>query len=214
MKQRLASPTALVDLKSRGPLGHLARRRRSRDRRHGPARRRRRATSFKTRSGARALAGLIGDPDVRIGARSAVRSPTTIPPPTIRPPRWRSARPSSPTSAGSRRKTTSRACLRRRSKRRTHHPGQLSHPAKGRLREVPQSGVALRDGRRVRREDGRRRSRRRDRRRLERRLPRKGDRGGAGQEFLGRRARRRLRPATGSIPIFTPTPTIAPTSSA
>ena len=66
--------------------------------------------------------------------------------------------------------------------------GELPDPAKGRIHEVPQPGLALRAGRRLRRQDGGRRSRRRDRRRLERRLPRRGVRSGAGQEFLAFRA--------------------------
>ena len=45
-------------------------------------------------------------------------------------------------------------------------------PAKSGVQEIPQPGVALRAGRRLRRQDGGRRSRRGDRRRLERRFSR------------------------------------------
>ena len=52
-------------------------------------------------------------------------------------------------------------------------PVQLPDPAEGGLREVPQPGLALRAGRRVRRQDGGRRARRGDRRGRERRVPRR-----------------------------------------
>ena len=115
-----------------------------------------------------------------IAARSAARSPTTIRPPTIRRPRWRSARRSSPTSARSPPTISSRACSRRRSS-----DGEIITkvrfpiPQKAGLREVPQSRLALRAGRRVRRQDGGRRARRGDGRGLERRVPRRRVRSGA-----------------------------------
>ena len=92
---------------------------------------------------------------------------------------------------------------------------QLPDPAEGGLREVPQPGLALRAGRRVRRQDGRRRARRGDRRGRQRRVPR--------QPSSRRRWRRISRPPrstatafrrAGSTPTCTPTPTIAPISSA
>ena len=70
-------------------------------------------------------------------------------------------------------------------RRRAHHRGQLPQGREGRLREVPQPGLALRDGRRVRRQDRRRRARRGDRRGPVR-VPRQGDGGRAGQELLAR----------------------------
>ena len=57
---------------------------------------------------------MIGDPRCAIAARSAARSPTTIRRPTIRRRCWRSTRPSSPTSARSRRQSSSPGCSRRR----------------------------------------------------------------------------------------------------
>ena len=50
-------------------------------------------------------------------------------------------------------------------RRRDHHGGELSGAEEGRLRQVPESGVALRAGRRVRRADRQRRPRRGHRRR-------------------------------------------------
>ena len=91
MKQRLAAPSDLIDLvRHRRAEGH--RRRRRRAHRSAPPRPTPRSpppTRCARRFPALAeLAGMIGDPAVRAAwAPSAARSPTTIPPPTIRPPR-------------------------------------------------------------------------------------------------------------------------------
>ena len=101
-----------------------------------------------------------------IAAPSAARSPTTIRTPTIRRPASGSAPPSSPTSGASRPTISSRACSRPRSRRTRSSQGELPDRQEGGLREVPQSGLALRAGRRVRVEARLRDPRRRHRRRL------------------------------------------------
>ena len=88
-----------------------------------------------------------------IAAPSAARSPTTTRRPTIRRRCWRWAPPSSPTSARSRRTTSSPACspprsAPARSSRRSASPC----PEQGRLRQVRAAGLALLPGRRVRRQ--------------------------------------------------------------
>ena len=123
-----------------------------------------------------------------ISARSAARSPTTTRRPTIPPRCWRSPARSTPTSGRSRPTSSSPASTRRRWRRARSSPSvAFKVPAAGGLREVPQPGLALSDGRRVRREaQGRLGARRGDRRRQRRRLPLEGGGGGAGEEFLRR----------------------------
>ena len=93
--------------------------------------------------------------------------------------------------------------------RRDHHGGAFPAAAGRRLRQAPQSGVALCDRRRVRREVRRRRARRGDRCRAVR-LPCRRDRGGAD----ARTSRRPRSSGSRSIPrrcraTSTPTPNIA-----
>ena len=113
-------------------------------------------------------------------APSAARSRTTIPSADY-PAACLGARRrrSSPTSARSRRTSSSRACSRRRSRRARSSPRCRSRSRRRRLHEVPPPGLALRLGRRVRREALGRDPRRRDGRRRQRRLPLGRGRGGA-----------------------------------
>ena len=218
MKQRLASPTALIDLKNVPELAGVTR---EGDNlvigamtRHADV-----AHSRVVQAAIPALAslaGVIGDPacpqhghDRRVGGQQ------------------RSSRRLSGRGAGARRhdrhqqaphrrdRIFSPACSRRRSRLANSSPRSAFRCPKEPRTEVPQPGVALRAGRRLRRQDGWRRSRRGDRRRLERRLSRRGVRSGV-ERRISRPPRsmasRCLRAA--SIRISTPTPTIARTSSA
>ena len=119
MKQRLASPTALIDL---GGLAELSGIRREGDAivigamtRHADV-----ATSDVVKSAIPALAALaggIGDPAVRNRGTIGGSLANNDPPPTIPPARWRSARRSSQTNARSPPTTILRACSRPRLKR-------------------------------------------------------------------------------------------------
>jgi hypothetical protein len=117
LKQRLASPSDLIDLagiaelkgiKTAGDMltvGALAT--------HAEV-----AAAAAVKQAIPALAALgdaIGDPQVRHPARSADRSPTTTPPPTTRPPCWPWAPRYARTGARSRPTISSPACSRPRS---------------------------------------------------------------------------------------------------
>ena len=214
MKQRLASPSALIDLKSVAELSGIAREGEPRDRRHDAPRRGRATTPSCRRRFRRSPRSPAASATrtCATGARSAARSPTTIPPPTTRRRRspWRDDRHQQARDPGGR---FLQGPVRDRARgRRTHHQGALPDPAEGGLHEVPQSGLALRAGRRVRREDEGRRPRRGDRRRRERRLPRQ--RAGSRRSTRTSRRPRSMAspcPRAASTPISTPTRTIART---
>ena len=137
------------------------------------------------------LASVIGDPAVRHRAPSAARSPTTILLRTIPRRSWRSMPRSRPTSARFRRMSSSPACSDGLAGRRDHHRRLVPGHGEGGLLKVPQSGVALCDDRRLCGEGGWRRSRRSRRCVAKRRHAGTGDRGGAEGELVGRRNRQR-----------------------
>ncbi len=118
MKQRLAMPGHLVDLNKVAELKGIADNGSATPRPSSamtrmptsrPRRRRRKAIPASPRWPAASAIRRCA-----IAARSAARSPTTIRSPIIPPRAWRSARPSSPTSAPSPPTTSSPACSRRR----------------------------------------------------------------------------------------------------
>ena len=74
--------------------------------------------------------------------------------------------------------------------RRDHHQGDVPGAEEGRLHQIPQPGLALRAGRRVRRQASVGRPRRRHRRRLRRRVPRHLVRGSPEEALLAQGARR------------------------
>ncbi len=175
MKQRLAAPAALVDL---GKIAELVGVSRDGDAlvigamtRHADV-----ADSAVVQAAIPALASLaghIGDAAVRnrgtIGGSLANNDPAAD-------------YPAAALALGATIVTNKRAHRRRRlfqgpvrdgaGAERDHHPCSLPDPAEGGLREVPESRLALRARRRVRRQDGGRRARRGDRRGRERRVPR------------------------------------------
>ena len=193
MKQRLAvARRARRSRQGRGPDRHRA---------EGPLARHRRDDARMPRSPPRAvvqeaipalaeLAGLIGDPAVRhrgtIGGSVANNDPTADYPAACSGAR----RHHRHQQAQDRGRRFLQGPVRDRARGRTRSSPRCTFPIaeQGGLREVPQPGLALCAGRRVRVEARLRRPRRRDRRRLERRVPRDRVRGGA-EEALLRRSR-------------------------
>ena len=215
MKQRLASPAALVDLKSVPELAGIAR---EGDNlvigamsRHADVARN---TIVKAAIPALAkLAGGIGDPHVRnmgtIGGSIANNDPSADYP--------AAALALGATIVTNKRRIPAQDFFTGLFETaleagRAHHEREFPDPAEGGLYEIRQPRLTLRPGRRVRRQDGRRRPRRGDRRRLERRLSRQRARSGA-RAPISRRPRSRASPCpqAASIRTSTPTPTIAPT---
>ena len=175
MKQRLAQPSALVELKDVPELTGLARQ--GDDlvvgamTRHAEVAR---SPVVKAAIPALAtLAGAIGDPHVRnrgtIGGSLANNDPAADYPAAVLGARRDNRHQQAPHR---RRRLFHRAVRDRARAGRTHHPGELPDPAEGGLHEVRQSGVALRAGRRLRRQDRGRRAGRGDRGGRARRLPR------------------------------------------
>ena len=190
MKQRLAAPTVLVDLRKVDGLSGISREgdmivigamTRHADVAASPV-------VHDAIKGLGALAGLIGDPAVRhrgtIGGSLANNDPAAD-------------YPAAALALGATIVTNKREIKAddffqglfddRAGGQRDHHESEVPDPREVGLREVPQSGLALCDGRRVRRQDQGRRARGGDRRRLERRVPADRHGEGAGLELLGRR---------------------------
>ena len=137
------------------------------------------------------LAGLIGDPAVRhrgtIGGSIANNDPNADYPAAV--PRAR--RHHHHQQAAHRGGRFLQGPVRDRARgRRDHHQGAVPQAQQGGLCEIPQPGLALRAGRRVRVEAQLRDPRGGDRRRLQRRVPRDFVRGGA-EEALRREVARR-----------------------
>ena len=133
--------------------------------------------------------------------------------PTTRPPAWRWAPPSSPTSARSRPSSSSPACSRPRWSPAKWSSRSPSRSLQARLRQVPQPGLALRHGGRVRGQARLGRPRRGHGRR-----PNGVFRATALEEALrsaSRRSRSRASPCRppASTATSTPPPNTAPTSS-
>ena len=217
MKQRLAAPSAVIELKDVPELSGISRS--GDDLVIGAMTRHVEVASNATVKGAIAalatLAGGIGDAHVRnrgtIGGSLANNDPAADYPAAA----LALGGDLRHQQAAHRGRRLFQGRVRDRARtRRAHHPGELPDPAKGGLYEIRQPRLALRAGRRVRRQDRGRRPRRGDRGGRERRLPLARARSRAQREFLARgRGRRHRFPQTGSTPTSTPTRTIAPISS-
>ncbi len=133
--------------------------------------------------GLAALAEGIGDPHVRHRGTIGGSVANNDRPPTTRPHASPWARRSTPTSAESRPTTSSRPVRDRAGGRRDHHEDRLPHSRQGGLRQVPQPGLALRAGRRLRRQARLGGARRGDGRGKQRRLPLDGRGGGPEKRF-------------------------------
>jgi len=154
MKQRLASPPHLVDLSHIEGLDGIEMKGRSlvigATAKHAEV-----ATSAIVGEAIPALAelaGLIGDPACATRAPSAARSPTTIPRRLSRgmPCAWRHHRYQQTTPEAGR--VLPGAVHHRAGERRDYHQSHVPAAEEGRLRQIPQPGLALRAGRGVRRQ--------------------------------------------------------------